>query len=337
MPDTNDPLDDLIGVAAAVGGADVMGVRSLAELLLAATDEPLPPRRGRSGLNSNGAPLELCLSAFADACRLRFIADPASADPDPLARRARSIDALAATLDRCGARALEALCAETIRAVIPGDEEVRTRYLEGVLWLGAGVGMPGAALYVDATKHAHDEAWTRAEEWLGRILPQPAAALARIEALAGAGDLMAVGIEGTSPANARAKLFWRMSRPAALADFGVPALLEPSFTRFLDASAADRDFPLTGIVFSISFLAATGQELDAKIDLCAHCLGHDDETLARLVDDLAAGFTLAPIATRTALANGGVAPAFLGLNRNALGQHRLDLFLKPARWYTEAA
>jgi hypothetical protein len=330
---TADLLDGLTGIAADLSGADLHTVRSLAARLLSRNSDDAG-KRGRSGLNNNASPLELCLSSFADACRFRFVADPASTQPDPRLRRDASLAALATTLDMTQCGALEPLCRATLDAIIPNDERI-DRYVEGVLWLGAGIGMPGVALYADLTKGDPDERWERTESWLASIVANAAPARGILAAMRAAGaDLMAAGVEGTEPANARAKLFFRISRPIALAEIGNPAFADPSISVFLAMLLGERELPLAGLVFSTSFLVANGMPFDAKVDVCAHCLGFSNEDWISFLGAATEAFQLAPMDARRAL-SGDADAAFVGLNRNAMGQLRLDFFLKPRDWYAE--
>ena len=331
-----DLLDDLVTVAAELSAADRTTVRSVVDTLLAVPADGIPAVRGRSGLNGNGAPLEVCLSAFADACRVRLIADPASAVRDPLHRRDEGVRALRAALGLTMSAALGPLCDATLTLNLPDDEAAMRDYVEGVAWIGAGVGFPGVALYVDATRGERDLQWQRTTRWLETVVRQPAPALGTIAALRERADLMAVGVEGFAPENARAKMFWRLREPATLDNLGAEAFRHPDLLRFLQTVAGTRELPLQAYVFSTSFLAANGMPFDAKIDLCSHCLDFDDATWISLVSELTTSLSLAPIDVARALDGGRAQPAFLGLNVSPMG-NRLDLFLRPARWYEEEA
>jgi hypothetical protein len=329
-----DLLDDLVTVAAELSNADRTAVRSVVDTLLAVPADGLPAVRGRSGLNGNGAPLEVCLSAFADACRVRLIADPASAVGDPLRRRDEGVRALRAALGLTMSSALGPLCDATLDINLPSDETAIREYIEGVAWIGAGVGFPGVALYVDATRGDRDLQWQRTTRWLETVVRQPGPALSTIGVLRDRADLMAVGVEGFAPENARAKMFWRLREPGTLADLGAEAFRHPDLLRFLQAAVGPRELPVHAFVFSTSFLAANGMPFDAKIDLCAHCLDLDDAAWITLVSELTAALSLAPIDVARALDGGRAQPAFLGLNVSPMG-NRLDLFLRPSRWYEE--
>lgn len=328
-----DHLDDLVDLAAESSGAARDAVRSLVDILLATPPSGTPPRRGRSGLNSGGAPLELCFSAFPDACRLRFVADPASAVDDPLERRRAGLQALGQACELTRSQALRELCERTLATVVGADPVELTRYVEGVLWLGAGIGMPGLALYADATKVEADLAWRRAGEWFAGALARPDAALGALERLASVATLMACGLEGSEPQNARAKLFFRLDRPLSLAELGVPRFEDAALVEFLGRMVAGgRALPVKAFVFSTSFLVATGAPFDAKIDVCAHCLEYGaDEWQARLASATAA-FGLTPLDVHGLLEARRAEAAFVGLNSNPMGA-RLDFFVKPARWY----
>lgn len=330
MQATTDHLDGLVGLAADLSGADPHRVRSLAARILARQPDAAG-RRGRSGLNNDASPLELCLSSFADACRFRLVADPASTELNPRLRRDAAFSALADTLELMQCSALEPLCRATLDAIIPSDDSI-DRYVEGVLWLGAGVGMPGVALYADLTRGDGDERWQRTESWIDSTVANPAPARAILTAMRGHAELMAAGVEGTEPANARAKLFFRITRPMALAELGNPAFTDPSISAFLAMLLGERELPLQGLVFSTSFLVANGAPFDAKVDVCAHCLSFSNEDWISFLGAATSAFQLAPMDARRAL-DGDAEAAFVGLNRNALGQLRLDFFLKPKQWY----
>jgi hypothetical protein len=264
----------------------------------------------------------------------RLVADPAWAVGDPVARSRQSIDALVTALQVTRSVALGSLCRQTLETIVPHDEVSLRRYVEGVLWLGAAIGVPGIALYVDATKENAPE---RILAWLSALLPPDTPAHEVIARLL-EDDLaipMAVGLEGTSPENARAKLFWRMPRPMPLSECGIAAFEHESLTGFAAAVLGGRAVPLPSLVLSASFFVATGEPCDAKLDVCAHCLDLDLDEWESLLDWATAAHGLAPLGVRAALSGERATPAFVGFNRNAAGQERLDFFLKPHAWYPE--
>jgi hypothetical protein len=265
---------------------------------------------------------------------VRLVGDPGSSIDDPLARRDDSLRALASILPLTMSQALQPMIDFTLRLNLPAGDEAMQRYIEGVTWIGAGIAMPGVAVYVDATKGDRDEQRQRTETWLRTIVRDPWPALRTLESMPDGADLMAAGLEGFAPENARVKFFWRMPRAMTLAELGPEGLQHPSLVRFLTMAMKDRALPISAFVFSNSFLVANGMPFDVKVDLCAHCLDLDNTAWEALVAEVTSEFSLSPMNVSAALANGRSQPAFIGFNVSPMG-HRLDLFLRPSAWYGE--
>jgi len=347
MPAAPSRAVEVTGLAARAArcvGAPEAPAAALARALLALPQEgagAAPAWRTRSGLNNDGSPIEVCFSSLPDGVRARLVCDPAAHLFDPVARHRAGLAALERALDLTAAQPLAPLCRQTLEALLPADDAGLADYLEGVLWLGAGLGFPGLALYVDLSRGPLPARFERARGWLAGLLPDPSAALAVLARLDGVARLQSAGVEGLAPANARAKLFFRLERPLALADLGIEALAHPRFLEFLATVMGEREIALKGLVFSLSFTVADGRLFEAKVDVCGHCLARPAAAWEDLLAAVAGGAGSTgstggassvglPVPPAAGLLAEEVAEvAYLGLARNLLGQERLDLFLKP--------
>jgi hypothetical protein len=327
-------LQELLQVAADQSAVALPTVVDLSQALLALPESGIGKRGGRSGLNHDGSPLQVCLSSTSQGVYTRLLADPAFVLADPYERYVDSRAAFERVLRLTRATELLDLCDRTLSCYVPNQRSEFDRFDSGVLWLGAGLQMPGCALYVDARQRQvqsddpYDAAWTQAQVWLNAILPDATEANAAIAALRSHGELLSIGIEGSKLSNARAKLYWRFKRPTRLDQIEIEILNHPAFVEFLIHVIADRTLLLSGIVPSIGFSVTTGNLLDAKLDICGHCLAYHPTAWAELIQACTQCYGLAPLSVASALSQSQVSYIGLGLDHNQ--QARLNLYLKTA-------
>lgn len=318
----------LLDLASEISGAPRGSVESLCDTLLApclpAEGEPI----GRSSINSDGSPLQLVLSAFGGAWRTRLLGDPASLVADPLQRARASRPALQRALHHTESAALEPLADATWRMLLPQDEVTLRRHVEGVCWLGGGVGMPGLAVYFDATRGSEDERWNRLRDWLRAVLPAADRAEETLAALRPHADLMCAGFEGTKPSNARAKLYWRLRHPVTLRELGVDLLAGDELAEWLAMTMSDRAMSSTGFVFSAGFLVATGDLFDVKLDLCCHCLDYRPAQWPALLERWSRRWELPPLDLRALLDGRGAVLSYAGFGIDRQGSGRINLYLR---------
>ena len=324
-------LQNLLEVAASFSLVKPKTVEALSQTLLAIPPDGQGIRGGRSGLNDDGSPLQVCLTATQEYLHSRFLGDPAFVLADPKERFEASRRTLAKVLELTASQQIASLCDRTLSCYLPEDLAGFSRFTSGVLWLGAGIDTPGCALYVDARRNGDfQEAWDWAQQWLASILPNSSEASSAIAVLRNYAYLQSIGIEGSSLNNARAKLYWRFLRPTRLDQIGLEIFCDPAFASFLTFIIRDSVLQLTGIVPSLGFAIATGKSLDAKIDVCAHCLAYSNSKWIELVNRCTQMYGLTQMPVSEALEHNRSSVSFLGLGCNRNGAVRLNLYLKAA-------
>jgi len=324
-------LQNLLEVAASLSRVNPKTVEPLSQTLLAIPPDGQGVRGGRSGLNSDGSPLQLCLTATPKHLHSRLLSDPAFVLADPKERFEASQLALAEVLELTASQQLAALCDRTLRWYLPEDVAGFDQFTSGVLWLGAGIDTPGCAVYVDARRNGNfQEAWDWAQQWLADILPNSSAASSAIAALRNYAYLQSIGIEGSNLNNARAKLYWRFLRPTRLDQMGLEIFQNPAFASFLTFVIRDSTLQLSGIVPSLGFAIATGETHDAKIDVCGHCLAYSTSKWIELVDCCTQMYGLTNLPVSEALEQNRSSVSYLGMGCDRSGALRLNLYLKAA-------
>lgn len=241
--------------------AQVLGVRALGDDVVL----------GRSALNGDGVPLQLCLTAKAKDRFLRIIGEPC-ADLVGSARVDAAEARMARVMAQNGAADLLPLATATLDRVVPADPTARARYADGAIWLALATERPGVALYVEAAIHGREVAWDLAEAWLTDILPDATAARRIVAQLRLHCTLASYGLEGVGPEAGRAKLYFRLAQPCNLANLGIAPLSGPEMMVFLALAMRDHGVDRDGLVMSVGLSLKTGALDDAKADLCGHCL-----------------------------------------------------------------
>ncbi len=324
--DTTRRIRGLLSLGARHCGRAPDEVLALGDLLLAPPDGVDGALRGgRSELNGDGCPVQLCLTSSAEGHRERLIVDPAWWHGDPGARLEASRRAVGLALRRCGAAGLMQLGDRLFEEVDPGDRALLAAFDRGFVWIGAGLDRPGVAVYLDAWPFGRDGAWDRAHRWLGGTGP----ARRCVEGLRPHATVASLGFEGVDPARAVAKLYFRLDRPLRLGDLGTGLLADPALAVFLAKVIGDRRMNLSGTVFSLGFDLATGEVADAKADLCGHCVPRPAAEWAELLTDLAETFGLRRTTVADDLVAGACDVAFVGFGTDRRGRHRLNVYLRP--------
>jgi hypothetical protein len=321
--------DPLLSVGGNLAGIVDVSTLEAARLVLAPlNDETLRP--SRSTLNNDGSPLQVCISCSRVSRGVRLLGDPSGAiserdyaDPCNRFQHARRAlcDLLAAT--NCGL--LAPFCKRILDGMLPTDWSEAAK-MSGPLWLGVGLNRPGVAVYVNARHGTPGEQWTRIEECL-----QTAANVEKENQLLSAirphSFPAGLGIEGTCPSDARAKVYWRLREPVALRELRCPLFLNPTLAEFLSV-AVGQSIPLSGLVFGAGFGIAGKRLRDVKIDVCAHCVRRPVDEWLNIIECITRKAGLAPMDVEPALRSGAVAVAILGLGVDESGDVRLNLYLK---------
>jgi len=322
-------VGDLLQVAHHVSGVKVSQLDEICQTLL----HP-PPRwagelGGQSGLNWNGSPLQFLISARSKDCIFRFVGDPAFFHSDPITRFEESIAAIQLTLDAGNAGALQDVCQRSLTSALPRDSEVLREFSCGMIWLALALNQPGAAVYFLSIPDT-STAWRRAYEWLDTILPYPEEAhrvVARLESIC---HPVFVGIEGQNTKTGRAKLYWRLSRPATPAQFEISMYNDPTIARFLGTIMKDHPYSFYALTFSAGFSLATGELTDIKVDLSNRSANLSVVEVIELAESQAETLGLQRPPTRdgfSVLSRNSVTAGFIGLGLDHQRCHRLNTYL----------
>ncbi len=319
--------DRLIKAAARLTDARAEAVFASACGTLSAPGASAIPSVGRSALNHDGVPLQLCLSASVKGSKLRLLGDPWTNLPVE-ARYEASIHTLLHALEIGGAPGLRAATERTLALVVPETKEARAAYNDGFVWVALTPGSSGIAFYLEASPLGVEGGWQVAERWLAEVLPASGHALELIGRLAQTGVVASLGLEGANPVDARAKVYFRLAQPTSLESLGVDLLVSTPVMRFLDLVAADRSIDLDGLVMSAGFSLATGELADVKLDLCGHCLAYSAAEWLDVIERCRSEYNLAEIPVEAALASEECEVAFLGLGVDVNQTCRLNVYLK---------
>ena len=201
------------------------------------------------------------------------------------------------------------------------------------LGLGVGLDTPGAALYLQRGDADEAGQWRAADTALAAVLPDAGPARALIDRLAPSARLASVGLEGVAPDLGRAKIYWRLDRPARLEALGLDRLADPAAAAFLRLFEPAGGFGPDTLIFSTGFDLADGAPADQKVDVCGcpACLSLTSEDWIERLDRAARLFDLAPIPV-AALLEGGQAEGLLaGFGTGGRGGRRMNFYAKPAR------
>lgn len=305
---------------------------TLLPLLLGSALNASPPAARHSGLNPDGVPLQLCVSAREGAAEHVLIGDPCADLVDAVARQRGSVECARALLRQATGHGLAAAVEATLAAMLPaGADEQRARRM-GVLWLAAGLETPSYALYTGASWGAPVPArWSRIERWLAEVLPDPRPAVAVVQTLRAGALPESACIEGAGPARARAKIYFRLDRPpddGALAALGLD---DERVFAFLADALGERAVPPGALVFSIAFDLATGEPQGAKVDLCGHCVVRPSQAWQGVLRRAQRAWGIDAGAAIALLQAPGIELACIGAGLDRARRLRINTYAKPVR------
>lgn len=329
----NDPANSAIArspqlllAAASLAKCDEAHATSAACKLLGIADTRLIGVSAHSELNWNGFPLQLLLSLRQQKIAVRLLGDPGSHLFDPVARYQLGKEALPSLLAFAQADLLYPLAQNLIAQVVPGDPERLAQYAAGTLWLAAGLNSPGMAMYVAPAPS--ENRWQKASGWIASVTPAPFDALALIAVLQQNCFLLGVGVEGISPGTARFKLYWRMTTPQPLADFGISLLTDPTMIAFLTEALDGAAVAPDALNFSANFDVTSGRLVDVKVDVSWH--GRPTHQALQIIARQANHLGLATLETHAAIKTirqHQLEVGCIGLGIDAAAQYRLNTYL----------
>jgi hypothetical protein len=283
---------------------------------------------GVSCLNNDGSPLQLCLTSGRQGIALRAIGDPGAFYSSTEERYRASIQTLFSAMERNHAQELTTLAKETIALLIPQAYEERNAYKQGFVWIAASPDQAGIAFYLEMACLGVENAWQAVERWLAHVLPSSDAARRIVETLSRHCVVASAGLEGSTVANSRAKIYFRLLRAIGLGALGLDIFSSTEMKDFLSIAMGSYEVDREGLVMSVGFSLLTGELADAKIDLCGHCLTHARDEWSSVVRQITRRFTLAPLDTEPVLQSGEYQVAFIGLGLTTDYEPRLNLYAK---------
>ncbi len=325
-----DRTEGLSAVATTLSKASAEHVLQLRNELLALPEDHLFETGGQSGLNSDGNPLQFCISSSVKGLNGRFISDPACIIGPPGQRYAYSYQALQKLYEMTGTAAIREICEDMLNFHLPSERESLEDYPDGVLWLGASPDMDGMAIYMDGRRGGKIESWERLRAWLHHLMPENTEVDSFINTVSPHANIMSIGLEGSDMQNLRAKVYFRLSHPTALSDLGIQLLQRAEFLNFLDDVVGDKEIRLSGLVFNVGFHIASGKMFDAKIDICGcdSCVNRNAESWIHVLENTSSQYGLAPFPVNSAILSGECAVCFYGIGVDRRGDVRMNLYLR---------
>lgn len=309
-------------------GATSVSMTQLAYAMLDSSAEHTDFRAQASRLNNNGVPLQLCLSCSSTGSSLKLIADPATRHATTEERYLASRHSLRLALQRSAPR-LSALAELSMDSLIASDIAQRAHYRYGFVWLAASPVQLGLAFYAEMGPWGQTQGWQVCRDWLAKILPDTQPAMHIVQQLCHHAVVASAGLEGSTPEDARAKVYFRLREPMALSELGVDLLASDEALSFLTLAMGDFSLERDGLILCLGFSLATGALADIKLDLCGHCLRYDAAGWQQLLQQLAQKFCLPLPDLYDVLASQECAMAFIGFGLDVAHRPRINLYLQP--------
>jgi len=300
----------------------------LGQLLLGKDFGQAYTKGGISELNNDGSALQLCLSSSLKGIRFRMIADPVAHIFDASERLKASLECIDETLRQTGTEALLPICQQLVKLFLSKKINLNA-FDRGFCWLGASPNQKGLALYLDTRPFGQQKGWDLISEWLGMVLPDPAAARQTIEKLRPYAMPASFGFEGLHPSAGRAKFYWRLNKAISLSELQIAPLATPEMAHFLQQVIGKQSMSYSGMVMSAGFDLKTGLLEDVKTDLCGHCIPKSSSQWQSLVKVLTTTYNLPDFSLGDTLEHQNCEVAFLGMGMDVKGQPRMNLYLKP--------
>jgi hypothetical protein len=307
------------------------------DLVLGPTVLSKPLNYGCSGLCYDGFPLQVCVSISSDGTDIILVGDPFSDIPDMVLRVSRSLENLENFLNLTQCHGLQSLVSATIDAFVPHDSAGRNALPLGALWLAAGISRISFALYTCASWGSNlVHKWDRVDDWAGRVLTQSGRAQTVVRSLRSIAIPSSACIEGVDSAHARVKVYFRLITASAIGGLSFLPIANAKVESFLESVIREFEIPLQGLVFSVGFLAATGEIYDSKIDICCHCVVRKpSEWKAVFVELARSGYPIDLELLIPMIDSEYQELACLGIGSDVRGRTRVNTYWKPRLPVTE--
>lgn len=318
----------LLGFVSQLSGVTSADVGRVAERLLALPPEGEGERGGRSIVTGEGLPLEYSISVSHKGLRHRLMGDPASVLSSAPERHARARHTLMSLCEEMqSSRTLAEACHGLLRHMVRADGSTLSQYPAGAFWLATPLTGAGIALFISADIPEGNPRDCLAQAIIA-LLPTPAPALRLLAALQPYARVVSVALEGSTPENARLKLYWRLRIPRRLSEMGVPLLEHNGYSDFLAVALGRRELSADGFLIDAGFALTSGDLVDSKLFLCGHCLNYSVDEWQALLDDLIARYKL-PSVPALGLQHHKVDISFICFGIDNAHRPRLNLYFKP--------
>ena len=319
----------LVSACAWATGVDEQRIGHLADLMLDLDNADLTSLGGPSGLNADGAPLQLCVTLTESMPTFRLIADPASDAVDIRERHARSQNALTALLIHNRAVGMRAPITHLMASIGPTCDAERERFSHGLFWLGAPWDSSGVAVYMDVSMHTQKEGWRIVDGWLPQLkgsgekgdIPEVVRAHCKISS---------AGVEGMDAARFRQKLYLYALReiPRGLMNDLLPQLDLFARTGCFRMVMGQSSLALDEVVFNVGMDPVSGAVVDSKIDIWIAGLGIPRKDMTHAIARCCSGLGLQQIDLFEMIRLFDLNYSFLGFGVDKEGRRRLNIYLK---------
>lgn len=301
-------------------------VETTARLVLGNWSTKEAPLNFQSRLNNDGSPLQLCLSVSIREQAIRLLGDPGSQIVCGRARCAYAIAVLDNILSISTDSVLTVLARDMLAISNNLDSLNYSAGSAGPLWLAKPFIGKGVAVYTNAGWGSPASRWERVRLWLESFAPARSSTRDIFEKLALSTEVASIGLEGCEGASCRGKVYFRLHRSRRLSELGLDLLATSGPTGILKLLMCDRELPLSGIVFCIGISRLSGEVVDAKIDVCGHCLSQSTLSWERTLRHCTDLLRMPPFSFSGELLENEV--AFVGLGVSRESDMRMNLYLK---------
>jgi hypothetical protein len=280
----------------------------------------------KSGLNNDGSPLQICISAGPTTTVAHLIADPGSEAPSPAGHHARGLACLHSVMscqsDGPG-RETVARCVAMNLPTHPADE-----LAVGTIWLGLPIQGPGLTVYLNAAWGGQDASWGRTSAWLHAEGVAAAVSDPTIARLRTVARPVSVGLDVLPNAAPRLKVYFRLTRSARLDEFGDPAWTSDAMLAFLKEIIRGQRIRMSGLVFCVEFTSNAAHVAGVKVDVCAHCLDYEAADWPPILARTARALGTRPLQTVAWSTGQDAEIAVIGVGCRIDGAVRCNLYFK---------
>ena len=286
-------------------------------------------KQGCSGLNADQAPLQLCITLRKDAHKCRFIADPASDDPNYFNRYGRAKNVLWKTVFRSNASGLKTMIEDMLSIFGPKDEIEIKNFTYGVFWLAASVSEKGIAMYIDTSGNEIDPAWDKAIEWFSEKL-RNTAAIKVVEAFRPYSWLSSVGIEGYDMTKSKLKLYIKALKifPEGFLGNLFPQVSLLGTSKCFQILLRDIGLSHESIFYNIGIHPENGRIIDMKLDISENHLLFKQKEAEEAIYNCSQALGLQYVPINSLMNEYNLAISFIGIGVNYKGEPRLNIYLK---------